>query len=199
MLTREIRFFILMVAMYCIAMTVWIYFVPKGAESIACYHSHNPATVNLFIWITQLGEWLPIIGLAIYLLIKNRRAYFAALISFLPLYLVVLYLKKALNYPRPHAYFTHGEIAPISDYIILLRNSMPSGHTFSAFVVASFICTFYSINRWVQVGVFGLACAVGFSRIYLLCHFKEDVFVGSIIGITAGVLPLFIYSKWLEK
>jgi membrane-associated phospholipid phosphatase len=199
MLNQERRFFLLLLALYCIMMTIWILIVPKGEESIACYHSHTLTMVGVFKWITQLGEWIPIIGLAVYLLIKNRVAFLAALSSFLPLYFLVLYLKKTLAYPRPLAYFTDGEIHPISDYVILLKNSMPSGHTFSAFVVASFICTFYSLNRWVQCIVFGLACLVGFSRIYLLCHFKEDVFVGSLLGILAGVLPLFSYQKWVVE
>jgi membrane-associated phospholipid phosphatase len=199
MLNPERRFFLILVAMYCIAMTVWILIVPKGGESIACYHSHTSAMLVVFKWITQLGEWIPIIGLAVFLLVKNRWVFLAALSSFLPLYFLVLYLKKVLAYPRPLAYFSQGEIQPLADYVVLLKNSMPSGHTFSAFVVASFICTFYSLHRWVQTILFSLACLVGFSRIYLLCHFKEDVFVGSLMGILAGVLPLFIYQKWIVK
>ena len=180
-------------------MTVWIFLMPKGSENIVCYRSHTEHSVSFFKWITQLGEWLPLVALGIFLLIKNRRAFVATLMVYIPCYSLVLYTKKILDFPRPLAYFTQGEITPISDYVILLRNSMPSGHTFSAFVVASFICTFYSIKPWKQCIIFSLAILVGISRIYLLCHFKEDVFVGSLIGIMAGISPLFIYSKWLKK
>jgi membrane-associated phospholipid phosphatase len=181
--------------MYYIVMILWILIVPKGGESIACYHSHTFTIISLFTWITQLGEWLPIVSLGLYLLVKNRWAFLAALSSYLPIYLLVLYLKKTLSYPRPLAYFTGGEIKPIADYVILLKNSMPSGHTFTAFFVASFICTFFSLNKWMQTMLFSLTILVGFSRIYLLCHFKEDVLVGSALGIIAGVLPIFIYQK----
>lgn len=180
-------------------MMIWILNMGKGVENIKCYQMHSSELISFFKLITQLGEWIPLVGLGIYLLITNRWAFLATAISYIPLYLLVLYIKKLLAYPRPLAYFTHGEISPISDYVVLLKNSMPSGHTFSAFVVASFICTFYSINKWAQIVIFSLAISVGFSRIFLLCHFKEDVFVGSIIGITAGFLPLFIYSKLIAK
>jgi hypothetical protein len=32
-----------------------------------------------------------------------------------------------------------------------------------------------------------------------MCHFKEDVFIGSIIGIIAGILSVFIYERGLKK
>ena len=199
MLNQERRFFLLLVSIYCIIMTVWIFLMPKGSENIVCYQTHTTHTITIFKFITQLGEWIPLVALGIFLLIKNRWAFLATLIVYIPCYSLVLYIKKFLDYPRPLAYFTQGEITPISDYVILLKNSMPSGHTFSAFVVASFICTFYSLKPWIQCIVFSLAILVGISRIYLLCHFKEDVFVGSLLGITAGVLPILIYTKWLKK
>ena len=33
---------------------------------------------------------------------------------------------------------------------------------------------------------------------YLMCHFKEDVYIGSILGIIAGILSVFIYEKGLR-
>jgi membrane-associated phospholipid phosphatase len=32
-----------------------------------------------------------------------------------------------------------------------------------------------------------------------MCHFKEDVFIGSILGIIAGILAVFIYEKGVKK
>jgi membrane-associated phospholipid phosphatase len=32
-----------------------------------------------------------------------------------------------------------------------------------------------------------------------MCHFKEDIFIGSILGIIAGILSVFIYEKGGKK
>lgn len=186
-------------SIYVIAMTLWILIEPKGAESITCFQLHTPFWNEIFKWITKLGEWFPLTCLGIFLLIKNRKGFLAALIAFLPINILMNTMKKVLNYPRPLSYFKHGEIYPITDYVRLYEHSMPSGHTFTAFFVASFCCTFYSIDRRIQTIIFLLACLGGFSRIYLLCHFKEDVLAGSLLGIFAGMMPIFIYDKWLEK
>lgn len=64
-------------------------------------------------------------------------------------------------------------------------NSLPSGHTTQAFAVASVIATEYP-HPAVQVGVYGLASAVGLSRMYRRSHFLSDVTAAALIGSTVG-------------
>jgi len=40
----------------------------------------------------------------------------------------------------------------------------------------------YSRHRWVPCVAYGLAGAVGFSRITLQSHFTSDVFAGAVLG-----------------
>lgn len=63
--------------------------------------------------------------------------------------------------------------------------SLPSGHTTQAFAVASVIATEYD-HPAVQVAAYGLATAVGVSRMYRRSHFFSDVVGAAIIGTAVG-------------
>jgi membrane-associated phospholipid phosphatase len=65
------------------------------------------------------------------------------------------------------------------------RRSLPSGHTTQAFAVASVIAAEYD-HPLVQTGVYGMAVAVGVSRMYRRSHFVSDVVGGAIIGTAVG-------------
>lgn len=63
-------------------------------------------------------------------------------------------------------------------------SSFPSGHTAGSFAAATALATFYPKDRPI---LFGLAGAVGLSRVYLGHHFLSDVLVGAAIGTGIGV------------
>lgn len=195
MLGENRRFFLLIIGLYILIIECAILFTDKGSESIYfCTHRHDILTF-IFKKITYLGEWISLTVIGIYLLIINWRVLVSMFMSFIPMDMLMLYLKKLLNYPRPLLYFQHGEINAIADYPKLYHHSMPSGHTFTAFFCASFLIFFFDLSRKIQIIVFSGALAVGLSRMYLLCHFKEDVLFGSVLGIIGGLMPTLIYKK----
>jgi membrane-associated phospholipid phosphatase len=61
-------------------------------------------------------------------------------------------------------------------------SSFPSGHTIAAVAVATVIARRYREHHWVPWVAYGLAGAIGFSRISLRAHFPSDVFLGGILG-----------------
>src|SRR5579863_4370922 len=63
-------------------------------------------------------------------------------------------------------------------------SSFPSAHTIAAVSIATVVARRYSNHRWVPWVAYGLAGAIGFSRITLLAHFPSDVFVGGVLGHT---------------
>ncbi len=199
MLSPNRKYFFLLVGLYCIVMQGFILATEKGFESLYFCYNRKTYLTEFFKLATYLGEWISLAAISIYLLITNRRAFFSALLAFVPLDLLMLSLKRILDHPRPLSYFKQGEITPIPDFIPLYAHSMPSGHTFTAFFCMTFVLFFFDLNRKWQLVLFMLAILVGISRIYLMCHFKEDVFIGSILGIIAGILSVFIYEKGLQK
>jgi membrane-associated phospholipid phosphatase len=64
--------------------------------------------------------------------------------------------------------------------------SFPSGHTIAAFSVATVVARRYGNHRWVPFVAYGLAAAVGFSRVTRSAHYVSDVFVGSALGYSIG-------------
>jgi len=63
--------------------------------------------------------------------------------------------------------------------------SFPSGHTAGSFAAATALSAFYPRQRGI---LFGLAGAVGLSRVYLGHHFVSDVLVGAGLGAGLGAL-----------
>ena len=63
--------------------------------------------------------------------------------------------------------------------------SFPSGHSMSAFAVATAIALLAPRMRW---PVLGLAALIAFSRVYLGVHFWLDVLAGAVLGSAIGAL-----------
>lgn len=64
----------------------------------------------------------------------------------------------------------------------LKGSSFPSGHATAAFSVATVVAYRYRNHKWVPWAAYGLATAIGLSRIANEAHFPSDVFLGSAIG-----------------
>lgn len=64
--------------------------------------------------------------------------------------------------------------------------SFPSGHTTSAFAVASVVAWQYKDTPWVPVAAYSLATLAGLSRIYDNRHWVSDVVAGAIFGTVTG-------------
>jgi membrane-associated phospholipid phosphatase len=62
------------------------------------------------------------------------------------------------------------------------QGGFPSGHTIAAFSVATVVARRYRNHKWVPYVAYGLAGAVGFSRVSLNAHFVSDVFASAVLG-----------------
>jgi undecaprenyl-diphosphatase len=67
--------------------------------------------------------------------------------------------------------------------------SFPSGHTTVAFAAAIALA---GQGPWLGPLYFGLAFAIGLSRVYLGAHYPLDVGVGALLGTLAGVVMRFV-------
>jgi membrane-associated phospholipid phosphatase len=85
-------------------------------------------------------------------------------------------LKYTINRPRPFVTYPFIERATtVND------PSFPSGHTTSAFALATSLSLAY--QKWyVVVPSYLWACSVGYSRMHLGVHYFSDVLVGALVG-----------------
>lgn len=102
-------------------------------------------------------------------------------------------LKYLVNRDRP--YVTHPDLRPLSNES---SRSFPSGHTSSAFALATSLSLNYP--KWyVVVPAYAWASATGYSRLYLGVHYPSDVFAGAVLGSGTAWLTHVINRKWQAK
>lgn len=101
--------------------------------------------------------------------------------------------------PRPRKFFegqdvlTFIEGVKVHDY-----HSFPSGHTMSAFALATFLSLMTERKDLKTILLVG-AILVAVSRMYLNQHFLVDVVVGSLIGVILSVLINKYANKYFRK
>jgi len=66
-----------------------------------------------------------------------------------------------------------------------VHTSFPSGHTTSAFAVASVLAARYD-SPWAGIAAYGAASATALQRIYSDKHWASDVFSGAVLGTAVG-------------
>lgn len=150
-----------------------------------------------FKFVSLFGKQLvPLILLPLLFFKKTRRFGVAMTFGMLAGVLITnCCLKIVIARPRPYAdtsstfyqlWLTVGQ-AMESD------NSFPSGHTCAAFSMMT--AAFLVGDRRKSWVFFIFAVLVGISRIYLVVHYATDVIAGMIVGIAAGAIGYFIYTK----
>ena len=102
-------------------------------------------------------------------------------------------LKYSINRNRP--YITYPEIKPIETEN---TPSMPSGHTASAFNIATSLTLFYP--KWyVAVPAYTWASGIAYSRMYLGVHYPSDIIAGAILGSGTAWLTYYLNKKYFRK
>lgn len=99
-----------------------------------------------------------------------------------------------IDAPRPAAVLEPGTFHLIGK--ALKTSSMPSGHTLTAFMVATTI--FLSITpsrRQYFWWLFLFAIATGLARIAVGAHWVEDTLLGAALGVLAGFIGVMLTQK----
>ncbi len=159
--------------------------------------NHNSIADQFFKFLTHVGDGLMFIAIVLILLFVEYRKSILALFIYLISSQVAQFLKRVVfeDVPRPKKYFEGlQELHFIDGVQVHNMVSFPSGHTTSAFALATFL-TIISKNKNIGFLYLILATLIGYSRMYLAQHFYEDVMMGSIIG----VLSAFITQYFLMR
>lgn len=172
--------------------------IDKGAVVIF-FSEHRTAFGDFFFtWITRLGEWVPyVVGFVIFLFLKEyKKAISIPLLAGL-VTAVSFVTKSIFRQPRPARYFKDldqlDEINQVSGIVLHYGStSFPSGHTMSAFAVSLFLLLCFRRKWWLEIALFTLALLVATSRIYLVQHFFQDVYLGAILGTAVGLLSYLL-------
>ena len=148
------------------------------------------------VWagLSLLGNAWGVLGVTAPLLVLAPRLLWAWLCA-APFAILFTRLGKGLIVsPRPAAVVDNTQIHILGERLELV--SMPSGHTLTAFAVASAI--YFALptsRRWRHGWLFVLAAAVGLSRIAVGAHWPGDVAVGASLGLLSGMLGQVLLAR----
>lgn len=130
---------------------------------------------------SSLPIWFAIIILLVIFEEKiNKKFIVYFFISLLITSIVVIGLKRTTKRPRPTITISSLKVCD-TDF------AFPSGHTTIAFASAAILASFDKKRKKFYYLIAGL---IGFSRIYLQCHYFLDVFTGAIMGYIISRLSL---------
>lgn len=149
---------------------------------------------NLEFNLTQIGDVIIVFPLLTVFIIYAPKLWEALLISSLISLIITAALKKLFAVPRPAAVLNHDSFTIVGS-ILSGRNSLPSGHSITIFIIATILCFALMPKRnkvlWgVLILLLGLFTA--FSRVGVGAHYPLDVIIGSAIGIIITILGIRI-------
>ncbi|OIM98357.1 PA-phosphatase [Polynucleobacter sp. QLW-P1DATA-2] len=142
---------------------------------------------TLWAWLTFLGNGWGIFALASPLLLLAPRLLTAGIFGGVISGLSSSILKNIFDLPRPAGLLSDGSFHRIGEP--LLFKAFPSGHTLTAFAIASAL--YFATPRDKRshlLILFGIASLVGLSRIAVGAHWPTDVLAGSGVGMWCGML-----------
>lgn len=182
-------------------------------ESFKTYQNRNPWVDKVSPKITLLGDWGVDCGIAGLFLLsgvafkdkKARNTGLMALETLLHTGFLVQVFKHLAGRQRPKVEvgqdYWFGPAAFLTRYhdgYFSRYDSFPSGHTISAWGLATVIAENYKNHFWVPLACYGLATAVGLSRLTEDAHWMSDVFVGAVLGYAIGKMVVRNQNKRLQ-
>lgn len=184
-------------------LTLFIWSFLEHGDAVLFLNAHrNPVFDFFFKYWTHLGDGIFVGVLFAGLLIWKWRL----AIIFLALGLAQLIFSQGLkrfvfqDVPRPTRYFEGiAELNLIEGVKHHGSFSFPSGHTITAFAVATFFAIVFRKNKSLSVAILLGAMLVAISRIYLLQHFLRDVLAGSLIGVVIAIGTYLLFEHYVFK
>ena len=153
---------------------------------------------TLWSWLTFLGNGWGVFAIAFPLLLLAPRALSAAVFAGAISAITSPLLKNSFDLPRPAGVLKDGSFYRLGEP--LLHNAFPSGHTLTAFAVATAL--YFSCNQDKRKPVlllFVVAALVGLSRSAIGAHWLTDVLGGAGFGIWCGMLGASFANRLPEK
>lgn len=155
--------------------------------------------------VTELGDAIVLFPLLSLLIIYKPEAW-AALFGAIPLSATLSILGKNMALvPRPAAVLSTDQMQVIGP-LLTSNNSLPSGHTITAFAVAVAVIGPWALRNngcrnyiGLIIVSFAIAALVAISRVAVGAHWPVDTLIGAALGITGGASGIYLsskYSRW---
>ena len=167
----------------------------KGSIILYFNDQRSPEGDLFFLYVTRLGEALPYLLAIVYFLFVRFRYALLVLFAGFSAAIISLITKTFFDHNRPSLYFKElgvfEQLNLIEGIQLWEKYSFPSGHTMSAFAVYGTLAFLLGRKKSLGIVFLLLAILVGVSRMYLVQHFLQDVYMGAILGV---LIAMCIYA-----
>ncbi len=147
---------------------------------------HHPLWLDRIMWVlTQIGSgFLGLFAGIVLYFAQIRRLALGLILGILSLWLVVEVVKALVERRRPYNILEGMRVVGWHEWGL----SFPSGHTAQSFFMATLLAHYFQADLLLNALFYGIAVAVGFTRIYVGAHYPRDVLAGAMIGSVWGIL-----------
>ncbi|MFY0643136.1 MAG: phosphatase PAP2 family protein [Bacteroidia bacterium] len=195
-LLRKYRLYFFIVFTFVLVGFVVMLIWPKG-EAILRLNGVDSRGLDFFFSnITKMGEWIGGLIVGLILLLTKKVKYVLTFIIAIGISSGSAKLLKTQVFPsnnRPAMEYNE-ELRSVNGIELHHNYSFPSGHTTAAFCMFGILALSMGGVEW-QIGLSGLACLVGISRMYLGQHYLMDVIAGAVLG---SFVALMVYWSLLS-
>lgn len=173
-------------ALFALTAPLWLHWW-EPQQFIAINQWCAPLPAIFWTGLSLLGNGWGILGVTAPLIVWSPRLLWGWLCAAPFAVLFARSGKFFIESPRPAAVVDNAQMRVVGEF--LHNVSMPSGHTLTAFAVATGILLAISAgNRWRHGWLLVLALGTGISRIAVGAHWPGDVAVGAALGLLSGML-----------
>lgn len=176
-------------------------FYEKGGIELKINQLHHPILDVLFANITHLGDGA-ILVVPLLLLIFYKYSYLILFALSSLIHLILVHIGKKWVFdgmPRPAEFLKDVSFYEVPGVELHHWGSFPSGHTTTAFMLASFLYLVLPKKFKLHYLLMGFAFFVGLSRVYLMQHFLMDIWAGALLGIFSSLLSYILVLKFFSK
>lgn len=146
---------------------------------------------DLMYIMSQLGNGMVAVTISLWFFLGNPRKGLIGLISLLVLLLLVHFLKRFFDMPRPAIVFDSLKVIGR----VLRQHSFPSGHSATVWAMVTLLL-FYTKKNMNRIVLLALGIIVSWARVYVGAHFPFDVAVGAVIGIASAVMSAMLVDSY---
>lgn len=191
-----IPYFILLLTGVC-----YFFYLDHGDFVLWMNGLHGPVFNFFFKYWTYTGDGFFIAAITLLVIILRRR--YGLILGLVAIVqgLATLLFKQVLftKVPRPFKYFEGKQMLDLIEGVKVHDfNSFPSGHTMTAFALATFVALMLKNRRYSVLLLIG-AMLTGISRVYLGHHFLIDIMAGSLVGVIVATGFYIGFEKYLTN
>jgi membrane-associated phospholipid phosphatase len=176
-----------------VVIAIFLIGVTSTNQSVFLFLNQISLYTGADVWlnVTHLGNAVVIFAFSSWLIIFKPKWFGTILLGTILTSLIIQQIKFGLEVRRPPSLLESGAFILLQEE--LNNFSFPSGHTASAFVLASIF--YYQIGFKYKSSILLLAVIIGLSRIVVGLHWPIDVLSGALLGWFIGLVAVYLNKK----